>query len=475
MFADDLPRDPNPRTATLRMTAGCWDLLSGHVLADGDEHAALLVCGVASSADRLTFLVRDVIRLGDEDYLDRGAMHLSIAPITIARAAKQARTEQSTLVLVHSHPLPGAVQASRIDLATETDLCGRVLTGRTGLPTAALIIGPDGLDGRMWTTSGVSPLRAVEIVGQSIEVLPVSSFPLATPQHAPRSADPSTARQELLWGLEGQLRLREARVSIVGCGGTGSHVAQQLAHLRVGSIALIDGDRVEDTNLSRLIGATSDDVGRRKVDVVAEVVRRIAPDTCVEAVPKSVLDIDPRILTDADVIVCATDGHGSRALLTELVQQYLVPVVDLGVEVTGGDATTFRAGGGVRILRPDSGCLWCADTLNPELVRREYLTPSEREIEVRRGYIRDNDEPAPSVVALNGVVASMAVLEVCQLLVGMLGAGTDRVLYRAEARKASTAGISSRESCHVCGANGPRGRGDALRVKTRWRMASAGA
>ena len=45
------------------------------------------------------------------------------------------------------------------------------------------------------------------------------------------------------------------------------------------------------------------------------------------------LDVDPAVYTGADVIVCATDGHGSRSLLTEVSTQYLVPLVDLGVEV----------------------------------------------------------------------------------------------------------------------------------------------
>ena len=475
MFADTLPRDPNPRNTVLRVGAPLWESLTDHLLAGDDEHAALLVCGVATTADRLLFLVRELIPLSDDDYLDRGSLHLSIAPTTIARAAKKARAEGCTLVLVHSHPFPGVVRASRIDLATETELCGRVLTGRTGQPVAALVVGPDGLDGRVWTTSGMSSLGALEIVGDSIQVLRASSFPFAPQQRKRWSVDASTARQELLWGRDGQARLCDARVVVVGCGGTGSHVAQQLAHLRVGSIALVDGDRVEETNLSRLIGATSEDIGRFKVDVVAELVRRIAPGTEVDPIRKSVLDVDAHALVGADVIVCATDGHGSRALLTELVQQYLVPVVDLGVEVAGGDAGAFRAGGGVRILRPSTGCLWCAGTLNPELVRREYLTDSEREAEIRRGYIRDHDEPAPSVVALNGVVASMAVLEVCQLLVGMLGSGSQRILYRAEARKASTAAVVQREGCHVCGAGGPYGRGDAVRVKTRWRGDTATA
>jgi molybdopterin/thiamine biosynthesis adenylyltransferase len=280
--------------------------------------------------------------------------------------------------------------------------------------------------------------------------------------------------------------LADSHVVVVGNGGTGSHVVTQLAHLRVGHLTLIDDDVVEATNLSRLVGAVPGDVGRPKVEVLAERARAINPEIEVTAVGGSVLDVDPAVYIGADVIVCATDGHGSRSLLTEVCTQYLMPLIDLGVEVApgtrdhedprgrgrpenAGEAEQFRAGGGVRVLSPGQGCLWCVGTLNPELVRQEYLDPEQRAVEVARGYIRGVDVPEPSVIALNGVVSSLAVLEVCQLLVGMLGRGIQRLLYRAERRSVRTARIDRRVFCHVCGDDGVFARGDAVALKTRWR------
>ena len=62
------------------MTDRHWDALRTHLLSDGSEHAALLVCGVSRHLDRLDFLVRSVVELADEDYLDAGELHLSISP-----------------------------------------------------------------------------------------------------------------------------------------------------------------------------------------------------------------------------------------------------------------------------------------------------------------------------------------------------------------------------------------------------------
>jgi molybdopterin-synthase adenylyltransferase len=484
-----LPVDEHSKRGDMKILAPDWDVLLEHLLDDGDEHAALLLCGQQETADSVTFLVRELVLLTAADYLDRGALHLSIAPTTLARAAKRARLLDASVIMVHSHPFPGRVVASKIDLRTEADLCRRVLPARTGRAVAALVVGPDGVDGRLWTGVGAGPFDEIRVLGEAITKIPVSSHGIPThlqgrgrwsdaaaptshdgSEHADEDESP-TARQELLWGRDGQAALRRAHVVVVGAGGTGSHVITQLAHLRIGRLTLIDDDDVEVSNLSRIIGLGPGDVGRSKVAALAEQIRRINPECIIETIQASVLDIDPRLLTAGDVIVCATDGHGSRSLLTEIAVQYFVPVVDLGVEVVPGDS--FRAGGGVRVLRPGSGCLWCAQTLSPALVREEYLSDAERSIEAQRGYLRGYTVAAPSVVALNGVVGSLAVMEICQLLVGMLGSGRDRLLYRSEQRALSTAALRSRPDCHVCGHAGVRGQGDAARVKTRWRKLPA--
>jgi molybdopterin/thiamine biosynthesis adenylyltransferase len=456
--------------ADIRILQSDWNHLCEQLLGGEDEHAALLICGLHRDQGNVTYLVREVIVLTDEDYVARGHDHLSVSPTTLARYAKRARLAESALVLVHSHPFPGSVGASRIDLRTELDLCRRVLSARTGAPAAALVIGPGGCDGRSWTVEGATPLRMIHVIGERISRLTCSSrgSPIAAASVSRGGGDlgGATDRQELLWGSRGQTLLRQSHVTVVGCGGTGSHIAIQLAHLRVGQLTLIDDDRIEASNLSRIIGATPRDIGRLKAEVLADLCCGINPDIQIAPVAMSVLDADPSRYTGADVIVCATDSHGSRSLLTEVATQYLIPLVDLGVEVVPGGGR-FHAGGGVRILRPGQGCLWCAQTLSPALVREEYLDPSQRAVEVRRGYIRGNTEPAPSVVALNGVVASLAVLEVCQLLVGMLGEARTRLLYRAERRAVTTTSVPRNPACHVCGESGVLARGDALAVKTR--------
>src|SRR5688572_7694828 len=83
-----------------------------------------------------------------------------------------------------------------------------------------------------------------------------------------------------LFGEQGQNRLRKERVVVIGCGGTGSHIVQQLAFLGCEDFTLVDKDRVDPTSRNRLVGSRPEDVSdeRFKVDVAADLVRSINPD-----------------------------------------------------------------------------------------------------------------------------------------------------------------------------------------------------
>jgi molybdopterin/thiamine biosynthesis adenylyltransferase len=435
------------------MTVKEFRSLQAHLLADENEHAAILVCGTSSNRDML--LCRRVVPLQGDDLRSSGHLHLQVSPIALARLAKQAAYERGTLVVCHSHPFPGVVAASSIDLETEAELCGRALPGRLDRrPVGALILGPDGFDGRLWH-NGAATLLTLTVGGFRLRL---AESPFHTEEHE--------ARQLLLWGTEGQRRLRDASIAVVGAGGTGSHVVTQLAHIGVGHLVIVDDDVVEPSNLSRLVGATLADVGAMKARVLAATVSRTRPETTVEPIVASLLELDASQLARCDAIVCCTDGHGSRSLLTELTAQYLVPLVDLGIEVQPGRHGS-RAGGGVRVVRPGEPCLHCMGILDPALVREEFLAEHERQAELARGYLRGLREPAPSVIALNGVVASLAVVEVIDILAGVFDQNPVRLLYRAEARTVTTAGVRRDPACWVCGTRGLIGLGDARQLPRR--------
>lgn len=438
-------------SAELRISSTMWSRLSEHLLADRHEHAAILICGQARAETHEVMLVQQVLVAEEpEDAIETADLGISLSPVFTARAAKIARGIGGTVVLCHSHPFPGPVLPSALDLRTERDLCGRSLSARLSPAfVGSLIVGPDGFDGRIWRGPVPEEISRLTVVGERLWI---------RERGTPEPVRDVHARQVLAWGLEGQRRFADCTVGIIGCGGTGSHIALQLAHLGVGHLVLVDHDIVEPSNLSRLVGVGPAWVGRPKVEAIAAIARQASPELVVREVASSVLDLETSVLAGCDIVVAATDGHGSRAWLTEFAEQYLVCLVDLGVEIQVGEQ--MRSGGGVRVVLPGRGCLQCAGTLSPALVREEFLTAAELVTERRRGYLSGGNSPTPSVVALNGVVASLAVLEICELLTGLLGAPARRLLYRAERRAVTTTTIERQQWCYVCGDGGLTGLGD---------------
>jgi len=92
-------------------------------------------------------------------------------------------------------------------------------------------------------------------------------------------------RQLLMFGAAGQQKLEAETAGIVGLGGTGSHIAPLLAYLGVRRFGLIDDDRLDETNLNRVMGAAPYDVGRLKTEVAQAHVRKILPGADATSLP----------------------------------------------------------------------------------------------------------------------------------------------------------------------------------------------
>jgi len=98
----------------------------------------------------------------------------------------------------------------------------------------------------------------------------------------PRPVPPRLDRNARLLGLEPQARLGRAHVVVLGLGGVGSYAAEALARAGVGRLTLVDGERIDETNVNRQLHALDGELGRLKAEVMAERLRRIAPQAAVE-------------------------------------------------------------------------------------------------------------------------------------------------------------------------------------------------
>jgi hypothetical protein len=336
--------------------------------------------------------------------------HLRPSARWISQAVSRAVSERAGLLFVHSHPEPlHPVGLSRPDQGAAAAL-GATLSSVLEGPFGAAVVHPEGWAGAEWEGGRIRYIDRIVSVGRTLRSL----APAGVRSHNGEVAALDERQLDALGVVHG--RLGELQVAVVGLGGLGSPVAEQLVRMGVGVLTLVDHDVLDTpSNLRRVFGSTASDLRATsppaKVDVVGRhldqlglgtSIRRLRGDVREEAVL--------RALVDADVVVSATDTHGSRAALNELPSAYLLPVIDVGVRV-GAKASGRLAAlvAELRVLTPVTPCLWCGGTISPDVIRAENLPPGERARLEAQGYLPGGvGAPAPSVVALTVLGSALA-------------------------------------------------------------------
>jgi sulfur-carrier protein adenylyltransferase/sulfurtransferase len=154
-------------------------------------------------------------------------------------------------------------------------------------------------------------------------------------------------------GARGQGKLRASRVLVVGCGGLGVPVISYLAGAGIGRLGLVDGDRLEPSNLHRQTMYALADVGQLKAELAAARVRALNPDVDVHTYPVR-LDATtaPDIVGQYDLVIDCTDNFSTKFLLNDVCVQKRVPVIFSSV---------YQYEGQIQVVRPDrdGACLRC--------------------------------------------------------------------------------------------------------------------
>lgn len=182
------------------------------------------------------------------------------------------------------------------------------------------------------------------------------ALPVTAPAEAPEFLE-RFGRHLLLpdVGLEGQRRLRDARVALVGAGGLGSPIALYLAAAGVGHLTLIDDDRVERSNLQRQVLHGEADIGRPKVASAADRLAALWPGIALrqEAVRLGAGNADA-LLAGHDAVVDGADNFLTRYLLSDACVRLGLPLVHGAVDRFRGQVALFWPA-----RRPGAGCYRC--------------------------------------------------------------------------------------------------------------------
>ncbi len=416
------------------------------------ETAGVLLAGIAEGPKGDTrLLARSMRWVGEEAYSRREWNGLGIRPEGYVQALAEAETKGAACIWVHTHPgRDASPRPSEHDHIVDREIAD-LFRLRSGNPYyGALIFSPrsrglaftghvqreegnDMLIERLWQTGDQWRL--------------IRAFDSSEP-----SLSPVFDRNVRAFGTGIQQTLRALEIAIVGCGGIGSAVAEQLVRLGVRHLTLIDPDVLSESNVTRVYGSAQADVGQPKVQVLARHLARIAPEVRCETFQSMItLEATARRLLGSDVIFGCTDDNAGRLILSRLATYLLTPVIDSGV-LLSSDANGGLTGidGRVTILSPGQACLICRNRIDLARAGAELLTPDERVRREDEGYAPALARTEPAVVTFTTAVAATAVSELLERLIGY---GPEprpsEILLRCHEREIST-NVARPRSGHYC-------------------------
>ncbi len=173
------------------------------------------------------------------------------------------------------------------------------------------------------------------------------------------------SRQLPIIGVDGQKKLKDTKVLVIGVGGLGSAASLLLTATGFGKLILVDDGLVELSNLQRQILYTVDDLGKPKVSIAAQRLRRLNPHVEIESLQQKLdEDLAKELVKKADIVIDCLDNWETRLLVDRVVYRYGKPFIHAGIEGFYGQLTVIQSG--------KTPCLRC---IFPSHLRQKEMIP----------------------------------------------------------------------------------------------------
>ena len=227
-------------------------------------------------------------------------------------------------------------------------------------------------------------------------------------------------------GYNGQLKLKNSKVCVVGVGGLGNPITSRLAAMGVGTLRIVDRDIIELSNLHRQTMFDESDIGQVKVEVAAKKLQKLNPDCKIEALAISVNDYTAlEVVEGFDVVIDALDSVNARYALNKACVKFGIPFVTGAAVGVSGQAFT--------ILPKESACYYC---MFPELNEDTMPTCSIEGVH-------------PSILS---IVGGIEVSEAVKIIIGKKPSLSQRILHIDLENLDFTSTRTFRaEECPICG------------------------
>jgi hypothetical protein len=433
------------------------------------ERAAYLLCGTSESDVETRLLVQDVLPVDESEILESSTVHMKIGSPSFLRALKRAHESRQCFIFVHSHPVD--VQGhSRQDDNEERKLFSTAynrIRGR-GVHGSFVFSAPDNPVGRIWLDGGVvRPVEVVSVIGDRLRFFY---------QNVAAVTDLNIYdRQVRAFGPDLQILLKRLRIGVVGAGGTGSSIVEQLVRLGVGNILVADPQCLVASNVTRVYGSRLADAGTPKTALADRLGMEIGLGTVITPLTRAItFESVLKNFRNCDLIFGCTDDQWGRSLLNRLSIYYLIPVFDMAAKIDSANGIIRSVQGRVTTLMPGAACLFCRGRIHPDRIRAEVVdavNPDEAERLRHDGYAPELEGPDPAVVTFTTSVAAAAINQMLHRLTGFMGADANSTefIYRFDANHIGKNRTPSKDDC-FCADRKKWGRGDQdLFLETTWR------
>jgi hypothetical protein len=413
------------------------------------EPVVFALVSAATTATSRLILVREVVVPPEDAFLPSAGHGARWKGSYTVELLNRALETQLGLLILHSHGQTYPVSMSADDRQSALMLLPKFQQVLPTRPHGSIVFGHDSAAGLLLMPGQTTPESSFSCrtFGSSIVTVPRPGTVDERQLHARQPVTVNPAVERLF---------ADTTVAVVGLSGGGTQVVPQLAALGIGRIIGIDPQRVAKSNRysTSRVGWLDILLRRRKTDIMKSVARSLNRNIKFTGVVGSVPDQKAvAAIKSADIVVGCVNNLHARSDLMELCWRYCIPYVDIGLGVnvkeawTGsGPAPMTGINGNVFVAIPGGPCMWCTN----------FLTQNKLDAETDgrgRSYLRGGSDGDAWVLSFNGVLASQAVSEVAQLLLGYAPTSDLRTYKVFDGLEGSMVECltKSLHTCEVCG------------------------
>lgn len=368
------------------------------------------------------YILIDSFKLSDDWLISSSPTHIEMRLTKLVDAYFRCENENLCLGFIHSHPIGFSSFSKQDDIHEKNILKGLLSCNGDQTNFVSMIICGDYIKARVYQNQEYIYARHVTELGEGLKIH------LNEPHEIKME---HLKRQEAAFGAPFNLKMNSLRAAVIGVGGTGSPLATLLARCGIGELVVIDGDKLEKTNMNRVRGYNKNDIGNYKAKALSDYIDSFGLDANITYIT-SQLEESPEaidMLSSCDVVFGCTDDNIGRSILLESAYYYGFIYIDIGLtgfigEDSQGEPILRDHRGRISTILPESGaCLYCQRVINQNKIEFEEAVKKNPELKKlskeqleKDFYLRGGGIQAPGVGPFTSATADLGVATFMNLI-----------------------------------------------------------